>query len=130
MFMWNSVDYIILPDTSGYILPAPPAFTYSFLSTNGLIGVTRHDTLVNVIAWSRANLRHFSGGFDTANWVDQWQYRGFPPMTRVINGTVGTTRVGDYLAARPGGSLGTFAGAGYFISSVERPAFTYFGRGP
>ena len=66
------------------------------------------------------------------------QYMGFGvgllsntrSLRRVINGTVGTTRVGDYLAARPGGSLGTFAGAGYFISSVERPAFTYFGRGP
>ena len=51
-------------------------------------------------------------------------------LQRVVNGTAGTTRVGDYLAARPGGSRGTFAGAGYFITQAERPAFTFFGRGP
>ena len=51
-------------------------------------------------------------------------------LARVVNGTTGTTRVGDYLAARPGGARGTFAGAGYFIDPAERPAFAYFGRGP
>ena len=91
----------------GHIVPAPPAFTYRFLGTSGLIGSSRRETLANVIGWCRANLVHFSGSLATANMVDQWQYRGFPPMTRVIEGTVQTSHPTLGSAHRTAGCWGT-----------------------
>ena len=51
-------------------------------------------------------------------------------LQRVVNGTSGTTRVGDYLGLRPGGANGTFVGVGYFRDPAERPSFSFFRRGP
>jgi len=42
------------------------------------------DTLARMLDGCRANLIHFTGGTQAANMAEQWQYRGFPPMTRVI----------------------------------------------
>ena len=92
MFLWqDSPAGYRIQGMHGRVTPAPPAFTYAFLGNAGLIGPSRLKTLAQVIGWCRANLVHFLGGIDTANMVDQWQYRGYPPMTRVINGTVQTS---------------------------------------
>jgi len=57
-------------------------------STRGAAGLSdrRHviDTLARMLDGCRANLIHFTGGTQAANMAEQWQYRGFPPMTRVI----------------------------------------------
>jgi hypothetical protein len=108
MFRWQSspAGYRI-QGMHGRVTPAPPAFTYEFLGKTGLIGSSRLNTLANVIGWCRANLVHFLGGTDTANMVDQWQYRGFPPMTRVINGTVQTSHPESGNRRRTAGCWGT-----------------------
>jgi hypothetical protein len=91
----------------GHIVPAPPSRSYSFLGTTGLIGGTRLDTLARVVDWCRANLVHFSGGTTAANMEDQWQYRGWPPMTRVLSGTIQTSRPQLGTMHRTAGCWGT-----------------------
>ena len=77
------------------MVPAPPARSYAFLGTGELIGGTRLDTLSRMVNWCRANLQ------------DQWQYRGFPPMTRVLDGTVQTSQRGYGVMHRTAGCWGT-----------------------
>ena len=84
----NYIDWNLPP---GYIpgwdvTPAHPTVTYSFLYQNGLIGSTRYDTIAKLLDWGH-NLRHFAGGWDTANIYAHWQYRGLPPVSRTIEGT-------------------------------------------
>jgi hypothetical protein len=108
MFRWNAspVGYRI-ESTHGHIVPAPPAHSFKFLGTAGLIGNTRLDTLARVVDWCRANLVHFSGGTTAANMEDQWQYRGYPPMIRVLDGTVQTSRPEFGVMHRTAGCWGT-----------------------
>jgi hypothetical protein len=74
---------------------APPKWTYPFLAQAGLIGPTRLDTVGRVLQWMRQNLWHFYGidNFGTCSAV--WQYRGYPPLSRIVNGTVDTNHAGD-----------------------------------
>ena len=108
MFRWNAspVGYRI-DSMHGHIVPAPPLRSYEFLGTSDLIGSTRLDTLANVVDWCRANLVHFSGNTAAANMEDQWQYRGFPPMSRVLAGTIQTSRPEFGAMHRTAGCWGT-----------------------
>jgi hypothetical protein len=93
MFRWSAspAGYSISGSTSGWLTPAPPAYTYKLLQTAGLIGASRLDTVANIIGWCHQKLSHFTGGMDIANVVSVWQYRGLPPMVRVIKGTTSTS---------------------------------------
>ena len=108
MFRWNASPAGYRIDSMhGHVVPAPPARSYAFLGTGDLIGGSRLDTLSRVVNWCRANLVHFSGGTTAANMQDQWQYRGFPPMTRVLDGTVQTSHPGFGVMHRTAGCWGT-----------------------
>ncbi len=74
-------------------VPAPPTEVFSFFMTQHLIGSTRLETIENLLAWVRENFVHFiiSGDpLDTSfsNNEGIWQYRGVPPASRVIAGTI------------------------------------------
>jgi hypothetical protein len=71
----------------GHSLPAPPKLVYDFLVDNHLVGNCRLQTIDCVLEWSRQNLVHFVGGFTAGNVEDQWQYRGYPPVSRMLSGT-------------------------------------------
>lgn len=108
MFRWNASPAGYRIDSMhGHIVPAPPIRSYEFLGTAGLIGVSRLDTLASVIDWCRANLVHFSGGTTAANMEDQWQYRGYPPLTRVLSGTPRTSHPELGVMHRTAGCWGT-----------------------
>ena len=108
MFRWTSAPPGYRIDSMhGHIVPGPPARSYEFLGTAGLIGNTRLDTVDRVVDWCRANLVHFSGGTTAANMEDQWQYRGWPPMTRVLAGTQQTSHPGLGAMHRTAGCWGT-----------------------
>jgi hypothetical protein len=108
MFRWNAAPAGYRIDSMhGHIVPAPPARSYEFLGTADLIATTRLDTLARVVNWCRANLVHFSGGTNAANMEDQWQYRGFPPMTRVLSGTLQTSHPAFGVMHRTAGCWGT-----------------------
>lgn len=71
----------------GRSTPSPPAWTFDFLKSNGLLGATRYDTIVNLLNWSRDNMIHFYGNHWFNRVEEIWQYRGHPPVSRVVSGT-------------------------------------------
>ncbi len=123
MFLWNAspAGYRI-DSTQGSLVPGPPARSYAFLGTGNLIGDTRLDTLARVVDWCRANLVDFTGGATAANMQDQWQYRGFPPMTRVLDGTVQTSQPGLGVMHRTAGCWGTTGLLRALLRTINIPA--------
>lgn len=71
----------------GMSLIAPPWFTYAFLKNNNLIGSDISTTIHNLIDWTSDNLIHFFGAYSYEEMDNHWQYRGNPPITRIIKGT-------------------------------------------
>ncbi|HEU4386169.1 MAG TPA: hypothetical protein VFV34_00120 [Blastocatellia bacterium] len=122
MFRWNNspAGYRINSE-HGHIVPAPPLGSYSFLGTGNLIGNTRLDTISRVIGWCRDNLVHFTGGTNAANMEDQWQYTGFPPMTRVLDGTLQTSHPQFGVMHRTAGCWGTVGFLRALLRAVNIP---------
>jgi hypothetical protein len=73
---------------------APPRWIYSWLRDTQLPGATRKDTICNVLDWMRHNLWHFFGAPTFGNCQVIWQYRGYPPLSRIIAGTVDANNPG------------------------------------
>jgi hypothetical protein len=74
---------------------APPKWTYPFLQQAGLVGATKIDTICRVLEWMRQHMAHYQqgpngqGGDHTfASFIAAWQYRGYPPLSRIVAGTV------------------------------------------
>jgi hypothetical protein len=53
-----------------------------------LIGPSRLATIYNVLQWMRQNMSHFYGQSDFGTCNAVWQYRGYPPLSRIVHGTV------------------------------------------
>ncbi|MGA7990787.1 MAG: hypothetical protein WCC53_05090 [Thermoanaerobaculia bacterium] len=66
---------------------APPMWTYPFLRQAFLVGATRLETIGNVLEWMRLNLSHYYGTDTFGNFDAVWQYRGWVPLSRIVNGT-------------------------------------------
>ncbi len=102
----------------GPVIPAPPEVIRDFLAAEGLVGNSRHETLVNVIDWARYHLHHYYYRSDPDDDyeadVDHWDYRGGSPLARVL---AGTTRKSD-------GQTGHFTagchGTNWFLIHVLR----------
>jgi hypothetical protein len=88
-FVWSASDngYEIQDLKGGYVVPASPHRMHRFLKDNDLIGAHRHGTIVRILKWCHHNLSHFAGGYETKTMQDVWQYRGFAPVLRTIEGT-------------------------------------------
>ena len=69
------------------VTPSHPTFTYSFLVQNNLVKPTALGTIAQVLDWCRWNLAHYLGSFTPQNAENHWQYRGAPPVRRIIEGT-------------------------------------------
>jgi hypothetical protein len=67
---------------------ADPRWTFHWLQQTGLIGATRLATIGNTLEWMRQNLSHFNGLDTFGNTYAVWQYRGYPPISRMVAGTV------------------------------------------
>ena len=123
MFRWNAAPAGYRIDSMhGHLLPGPPVRSYGFLGANNLIGNTRLDTLGRVLGWCRDNLVHFTGGTTAANMEDQWQYRGYPPMTRVLDGTIQTSHPEFGTMHRTAGCWGTTGLLRALLRAVNIPA--------
>jgi hypothetical protein len=68
-------------------VPAPPAVAWQFLQGNGIIDASRRETTGRLLDWCRG-MSHFAGQQTTATMEQFWGYRGWPPASRVIAGTV------------------------------------------
>jgi hypothetical protein len=95
------------PLSRGNSLLAPPKLVYDFLIANNLIAGDRLQTIGRVLEWSRHNLVHFGGAFEAKNVEDQWQYRGFPPVSRILAGTPNNAYPADGVLHRTAGCHGT-----------------------
>jgi hypothetical protein len=67
---------------------APPVWTYAFLTQAGLVGATRLETIGKVMDWMRHNMAHFYGNDSFGNYNAVWQYRGYAPLSKIVNGTI------------------------------------------
>jgi hypothetical protein len=68
-----------------------------------------------LVSWCGDKMSHFVGGFTLANYEANWQYRGPPPVARVIAGTVNAS-FSPLLHHWTAGCIGTAA----FLRSVAR----------
>ncbi|HNH07246.1 MAG TPA: hypothetical protein PK683_01995, partial [Leptospiraceae bacterium] len=89
MFVYDSEknEYCI-DDRFGYVVYCDPVTALQFLKENKIIKTKTTDSIAAMMEWCRKHLQHFSGGDDLENLYDQWQYKGFPPLIRMIEGTV------------------------------------------
>ncbi len=117
MFRWKDAyrGYQIIQN-EGRVIPAPPAYTRGFLVEEGLITSSRLGTIGALLDWCRKNMVHFLGGAETKNLEDQWQYRGYPPVSRVIEGTPHTGHPEWGVSHRTAGCRGTTG----FLKAVLR----------
>jgi hypothetical protein len=83
-------NYVKRKDNLGASLVAPPRYTYAFLVKNNIIGSSRYKTIASLLQWVSNNMVHFYGSDTYGNTEAHWQYRGIPPITRVIEGTTNT----------------------------------------
>lgn len=73
---------------------APPRWTYPWLVQAGLIGNTRLETIGKVMEWMRQNMVHFYGSDDFGTYNAVWQYRGWVPLSQIVNGTLDANNPG------------------------------------
>ena len=83
-------NYVKRKDNLGGSLIGPPRFTLAFLRNASLVGPTRQATIANLLNWVRDNFVHFYGAGDYQTMDQHWQYRGLPPLSRVVSGTTST----------------------------------------
>ena len=116
-FKWDSSkNGYRIEQSKGRVVPAPPKSIFAFLSNNDCIAYNRLYTIAGLLEWCRSNLVHFLGGANAQNMEDQWQYRGYPPVSRIIAGTPFTGRPSYGIAHRTAGCRGTCG----FLRSVLR----------
>ncbi|MCK5044824.1 hypothetical protein KAR26_03825, partial [Candidatus Parcubacteria bacterium] len=73
-----------LPETAF----APAMWTYGFMESAHLTNLSKLDTIGSVLDWMRLNMSHFFGNQSYGNYDAVWQYRGFSPLSKIVNGTV------------------------------------------
>jgi hypothetical protein len=77
-----------LDDQVEWAVPAPPHQVREFLTGAGIVADDRLLTLSRLLDWCRDHMLHFFGPTVAATMQAVWQYRGYPPVSRVIAGTV------------------------------------------
>ena len=83
-------NYVERKDNLGGSLIAPPRYTLAFLRNANLVAPTRAATISRLLDWGRDNLVHFYGAASYGVMEQHWQYRGLPPVTRIVSGTTST----------------------------------------
>jgi hypothetical protein len=116
-YRFGQRGYAIERTTHGMALPAPPDVMFDFLRGHGLVKGSRRDTIVALIEWCRDNLTHFSGDWSALNLENHWQYRGMPPVSRILDGTVRLYKFAHYTA----GCWGTFGFLRAMLRTVGIP---------
>jgi hypothetical protein len=83
----------------GAVTIGDPIRIYDFIDNGKLIGVTRWGTIGRFLGWCRDNLVHFNGENNPEDYQKYWQYKGYPPVERIINGTeVSGSEIENYTA--------------------------------
>lgn len=82
-------NYYIASRPHGHASQGDPTRVYQWLRSEGLVAADHRTTVGRVLEWCRDNLTHFLGGLTPDNMHDHWQYRGWPPVERMISGASG-----------------------------------------
>jgi hypothetical protein len=90
LYIWDAElgHYTIDLTRHGNVTPGDPAWVFMFLVANDLVGDSRVDTIHRFLGWTCSHLMHYGGGHEVANHLDYWQYRGEPPVRRILEGTL------------------------------------------
>jgi hypothetical protein len=104
----------------GSVMPCSPQTAYSFLFPEKIAG-SRFDTICRLLDWCRTYLIHFSGGWETMNMHDQWQYRGLPPVIRILKGTPQLSHRNWGIDHRTAGCWGTVGFLRCILRTVNIP---------
>ncbi len=105
MFKWNPQyeAYEIDQGHTGVMVPSPPDVVRAFLRNNVgvlsgghhiqigplLSSITLQESVIDgLFDWCRNHLYHYAGIPVPSNMDAYWQYRGWPPASRVISGTI------------------------------------------
>lgn len=64
-----------------------PAVAASWWRSAGGAGAARLEAIATVLEWFRANGTHFLGAGNFEAMESVWQYAGYPPLSRVLEGT-------------------------------------------
>ncbi len=72
---------------SGYTGPAPPDIIRDFIHDNDLVRGSRYETIARMVEWTRHHLVHFACWLTAENAESHWDYRGTPPLARMLAGT-------------------------------------------
>jgi hypothetical protein len=67
---------------------ADPRWTYPWLKQAGMIGSTRLATIGSTLDWMRQNMTHFFGSESIGGDLAIWQYNGYSPISKIVNGTI------------------------------------------
>jgi hypothetical protein len=102
----------------GAAMPGDPGRIFAFLYDSEMLGATRRQTIENLMGWCRTHLVHYNGVNDPANLLNYWQYGGFAPVERMIQGTICTSQPAVGLQHWTAGCWGTTA----FLRLVLRTA--------
>jgi|GEM_PF-1666446 len=73
---------------------AHPMWIYQWMGQAGIVGPTRLASIGGVLDWMRHNLTHFYGADTFGTCAAVWQYKGYPPLSRIIQGTVDANNPG------------------------------------
>ena len=74
---------------------ADPRWVYRFMTDAGMVQQTRLESVAKLLEWMRDNMRHMLGESSFGRCEEIWQYRGYPPFSKVISGTVDTENASD-----------------------------------
>lgn len=83
---WGSA-HLRRSDNVGMSLIAPPRYTLAFLVNQGMVGADRMASIAKFLQWVSDHCQHFIGQVNYQSADDHWQYRGLPPITRILEGT-------------------------------------------
>ena len=111
---------ITTEDTRGWSTPATAEHAWGFMQDK--IGASRIETIGSVLEWFRGAV-HFSGSHRYGNCDDHWQYRGYVPAIRVIEGTTKTS-TGSF-RHYTAGCHGTYGFLRSVLRSVNIPVGQY-----
>lgn len=118
----HSPGYAIQPK----VMPARPGFMLKMLADEGIIAPrSQKQTIVNMVQWC-GKLYHFAGQPSTSNFENYWHYRGFVPLSRVVNGTMRNQPIGESKLHWTAGCYGTTGVISHLLRIINIPVETTY----
>ena len=105
-FVWSnplSAYQLEISNAAGFSTPAPPDYVYGFLQANAipnpehiapaqtqprLLYAAKAQAFGRLLSWCADKMQHDQGGGSLAGNLAHWQYAGYPPVARVLEGTI------------------------------------------